>query len=261
MNKLIICLIILASSFSLCFAGVEFDDVDDSLCLENANQTGLPLANPLSITAWQYPTSVTGTQAIMAYNDRTGGGAGFAFFNVGDESRYTAASIKDYLTTTFTIVLNEWQFTAVSIDSAHDATLYHFRPSTNTWTIETVTHTADMNAPPTTSDLMIGANNNVLSNSCSTLTTFFKGIISDVAIYTTNLSQAQIETIGYSRIKRMPLQISSVSILFLLDDKPDGTAVDGLTFRDIINGKVLTGDNGANNTGLTAKAEEFLTYP
>ena len=47
-----------------------------------------------------------------------------------------------------------------------------------------------------------------------------------------------------------------------LDDKPAGTALNGMTFIDRSgNGNTCTGDDGANNTGLTAAGTIKTNYP
>src|SRR3990167_2745594 len=188
-----LCLIIL----NPCFAAVDFDGTDDSFCLDNPSSSGLPTQHPLSITAWIYPDVIT-VGNIFAFGERNtdvdGVSTGYRLtLLTANEVRYTSLGVKDYSSTTFTTVTGEWQFVAVSIDSGDDATLYHYRLSTDTWTSEAVTHTADMNVPASTSDLMIGALHTTNSQVCSSLAGLFNGKIDDVQVYNTNLSQTQIE--------------------------------------------------------------------
>lgn len=92
----------------------------------------------------------------------------------------------------------------------------------------------------------------------------FDGILSDVVFYSVVLSQAEINQLYNSRIKYMPLQIQPSNFIgyWPMNDGSDGTSADGDTIRDLSgNGNDGTGDDGANNTGLTWKAEEVLSYP
>jgi len=62
------------------------------------------------------------------------------------------------------------------------------------------------------------------------------------------------------------IQPSNLRLYWPLDEVADGTSADGSTFRDEEDGdkdgdKDGTGDDGANNTGLTARAGEVLSYP
>lgn len=91
---------------------------------------------------------------------------------------------------------------------------------------------------------------------------FWNGQITEVAIYEKVLSSTEIELLSFSMVKRMPLQIGSLCFYIPIDDEPDGTSGDGDTFIDISpNGFNASGDDGANNTGLTVKGEEVLSYP
>ena len=92
----------------------------------------------------------------------------------------------------------------------------------------------------------------------------FDGIISEVVVWDVVITATEIELLGKSRVKGMPLQIqSSGLVLYLpLDDCSDGDSGDAVTFTDQSGtGNDGTGDDGENNTGLTCKAEEVLSYP
>ncbi len=89
-----------------------------------------------------------------------------------------------------------------------------------------------------------------------------KGQITEVALWNIALTAVQVANLA-SRVKRVPLQIGGgLEAYWPLDDQPDAVSGDGKTFMDLSgNGNHCTGDNGANNTGLTGKAEEALSYP
>ena len=92
----------------------------------------------------------------------------------------------------------------------------------------------------------------------------YDGKIAQITGWNVRLSDEQIMSLADSKLRRMSLQIQpdNLMIYLPLDDEADGTSGDGDTFRDGSgNGNDGTGDDGANNTGLTAKAEEVLSYP
>mgnify|MGYP003394429653 FL=1 len=94
--------------------------------------------------------------------------------------------------------------------------------------------------------------------------TYWDGIISYVAIWNVVLTQAEVTLLSSSKVKTMPLQIrpSNLKLFLPLDDQPDGTSGDGDIFHDrSSNANNGTGGDGANNANLTAKAEDFFSYP
>lgn len=91
----------------------------------------------------------------------------------------------------------------------------------------------------------------------------FSGIIDEMALWNKILTATEIGILASSHIKHMPLQIqaSNLKAYWPMDDGLDGTSADGDTVRDLsVNGNNGIGDDGANNTGLTWKAEEVLSY-
>src|SRR6185295_11848793 len=91
----------------------------------------------------------------------------------------------------------------------------------------------------------------------------FNGSITELAIWHSVLSSTDIYLLANSRLKGIPLSISpsNLKAYWPLDDQPNGTSGDGDTFYDLSgNANHGTGNDGANNTGLTAYAEEILSY-
>jgi hypothetical protein len=92
----------------------------------------------------------------------------------------------------------------------------------------------------------------------------FDGIIGETAIWTVELTAAEVSLLANAKTARMPLQVqkSSLAYFWPMLDEEDGTSADGDTFLDLSgNGRNCTGDDGAGNTGLTAKAEAVLSHP
>ena len=93
---------------------------------------------------------------------------------------------------------------------------------------------------------------------------FINAKILDSCMLNKALTADQIYDLYASKNKLSCVQIAPANQVayWRLDDQPDGTSVDGDTFRDMSsNANTSTGNNGANNTGLTAVAETVLTYP
>lgn len=91
----------------------------------------------------------------------------------------------------------------------------------------------------------------------------FNGKIKEMAVWTTQLSESERAMICNAKTRRVPLQIqpASLDIYYTLDDCADGTSCDGDAFRDETGNTTAVGNDGANNTGLTATAETVLSYP
>ena len=93
---------------------------------------------------------------------------------------------------------------------------------------------------------------------------FFEGTYSEFAIWTSILTDAEIPMLYNAKVKGLPLQIqpSNLEMYLPLDDLPSGTSADGDTFVDRTgNGFDGTGDDGANDSGLTVVGEDLLSYP
>lgn len=116
-----------------------------------------------------------------------------------------------------------------------------------------------------------GAEGNNLSvgavHSSVAYTDFFPGTIDEVSLWNTaTIPSAQdIALLASSRTRRMPLQVlPSALVLYLpMDDSADGTSADVDAFMDLsaTRSTACAGDDGANNTGLTAQAGAVLSYP
>ena len=113
-----------------------------------------------------------------------------------------------------------------------------------------------------------GADNLVYSANChmgkATNSEFVNGSMTELTMWNTLLTDAELLALYTARIKGScrNIQPSSVVCCIPMDDGEHGTSADGEGFRDISgNGNTGTGDDGANNTGLTWEAEAFLSYP
>ena len=253
-----IILILLFFYQSNLFSAIDCDGTDDYF--ELATSSGLPTGAPVSVGLWIYPDSVTGQHKIIAHGERSGTAKGWSFGTSGDELLFTTHGVKDYLTTSLTIVTGEWQFIGAYLDTAHDVAFYHYRPSTNTLATASVLHGVGM-TNPSTGPVTICANDDTVAGNKAT---FFNGKVEEIFMINAALTQANFEAIFRSRMRYLPAQIgaANLSMYYMLNEHADGTNLDGLTIKDYSNsGNNVTGNDGATNGTLTAKAGEVLSYP
>jgi len=211
------------------FAGVDFDGTDDFV------DGTVSLSGSFSISMWAFIQSFTVGGAVLSGESVTW------FMQIGGSNKLQFSNAVGTAPS-----LNTWIHLAGTFNSSdNNNKLYVDGTNTATVAISIVS----------TTDFNIGKRGDGVFLNC---------IVTDVAIWTTVLTDAEISLLADSKIKRIPLQIQSSSLVVYLplDDEEDGSSSDGDTFRDLSgNGNNGTGDDGANNTGLTAKAEEVLSYP
>jgi hypothetical protein len=84
--------------------------------------------------------------------------------------------------------------------------------------------------------------------------------VTDVQVYASALSAGELASLGQSR-RRLTTRTPPTA-RWPLDGCPDGAAGQGVTFADRSgNQRPLTGAAGANTTGLTCRASEWLSRP
>lgn len=255
--KKLIWLIIL---FPVLFSGVSFDGVDDGISITPDNT--LESSGDFTIACWIYVNSFDDDifHRIFHYHSATKEYAlSVTGTNmVGDNSRTLCAGtddVNDYDAqgTASAISATTWtHICAVYNSTAHTWTLYVDNGSLGTSDVENFSYGDNGQA-------MIGKR--LVSGSP---TAMFDGIINELYFWDTSLTATEVGLLANSKIKRIGLQIqySSLKLYLPMDDLSEGTSADGVSFMDMSgNGNDGTGDNGANNLGLEAKAEEILSYP
>lgn len=131
----------------------------------------------------------------------------------------------------------------------------------NTGTVAPSEITAPSGSPTEDNTAELGIGSRVAVN-----TTYSQNIY-EVAGWTVVLSQNEIDKlcdVSAGGVRLMPNQIqpSSLKFYYTLDDVPDGTSADGDVFIDKSgNGNNCTGSDGADNVGMGAEAEPYLSYP
>ena len=91
----------------------------------------------------------------------------------------------------------------------------------------------------------------------------FNGVVWEVAIWNTALTAAEVKTYYDSKLKmhsRMA-QPSALTFYWALDEKAHGTALNGVGMIDYVGGWTLTADDGANNSGMSAAGDTVINYP
>ena len=253
--KKLIWLIIL---FPILFAGVEFDGVDDKIPL--TNNASLYSDTPLTVGMW---FKVIG-----------GLGGDGDLFGIGENEldrwalQIDAAdsTIKVYSDidnsglniSTTTNVFNVWHSVIVTIHGTNGTVIY----------IDGVSEGSDANAGAklgfddlTQGNCIAGLGLRAGTDGPDAYNSFV-GIICDFFISNSVWTDNQIKTYSAGKIKRFPLQDANLICYLELLDEPDGTDGNGDTFLDMSeSGNSGTGNWGANASGLTAKAEEVLSYP
>ncbi len=243
------------------YGGVDFDGSDDLLNCGNIDIITDGARNRITIAAWVKLSSGS-TGWVM--NKNFGGGAvpyslnvgisgaptsidGIAFFNSGAwKNSNTSTDVRD----------GTWHHVAGVFDGTN--LIYYVDGVSDSSTTEGSGIAMSSNSENTSIGRYV--------NDSETAT----GEIGDIALWNQALTVGEIGLLASSRIKRMPLQlkkaeggaVGELQAYWPLDDQPDAVSGDGKTFMDLSgNGNHCTGDDGANNTGLTGKAEEALSYP
>lgn len=232
-----------------CFGGVDFDGSDDRIDLS----TGLAF-NVATISAWINVNNTADIKNIVGKRDNLPGS-----YILRVTSSEVAAAFWRNFSGTFTNT-GSTNLTGVehhilmTIDDVTDRKIGIY-----------VDGALDSGGLTTTSGTTATTSNevNIGKQNIGGFERFFDGSITEVAIWNTVLTVEEISLLASAKVKGMPLQIqpSNLQGYWPLDDQPDGTSFDGDTAVNRSgNSNNGTGDDGGNNTGLTAKAEEILSY-
>lgn len=246
--------------------GILFDGIDDKIDTNgNLNDISTDWENDITIAWWQKYTRdgavvrVMGSnnagvnslfQVLLDFEGGVGHNPGYITLSLRDEDGGGATVVGS---SGSVLVEGQWQLIAVS-RSGNTGFVYVDNVEVASGSLAAINNMATF-----TNDFLVGALNNV-----GAPLDYYLGDLDELAIWTQALSANERANLASSRIKYMPLQIQPANLkaYWPMDDEPDGTSADGDTLRDLSgNGNDGTGDDGANNTGLTWKAEEVLSYP
>ena len=257
-------IVLLSLICSPCFAGVDFDKVDDKITVAKGGTVDDLATADFTCSAWIKPVDIgennTGRVATKRNNSGNDSGGGWLFFtdatsSIGAQVIDSGGALENQSRgADNAITLNAWNHVLMEYNATTKIVDLYVDGSEigyETQTTGTTTGGADSSG-----DLTIG--------NIGPLDRTFNGIITENALWTEILTQSEKDLLAKSKVKRMPLQIQPASLVMYLpmNEQPDGTSFDGGIAVDRSgNGHNGTGDDGGNNTGLTAKAEEVISYP
>jgi hypothetical protein len=263
MRYLLILFLLFASP---AWAGVDFDGIDDGLSCDGAGNT-LDNLTAQTWSVWAYVDTLDATVRRLLVKDKAGSSTTLYtriavgdFSGTGDNIQFrvnnSAAGIfVNRISAQGTLTTGSWHHILVT-----------WTGSTTGSTVKIYLNGAEVSYASTSngsgSKWDDSADPFLIGNASTDIP--FDGRVTEVAVWNVVLSADEIGLLSSSRTKRMPLQIrpSALRAYWPLDDHPDGTSGDGGSFWDSSgNGNTCTGNDGGNNAGLTAKAEEVLSYP
>ena len=271
MKKWIILLALIGSLSVPCFGGVVEDNVDDYITcgsgstVDNIFDAGGTILIRFNLTAWgdiSYPR--------LLDKSEVGGGAnvGFSLYIRRDSDSAPASSISFVHYFDGTPNLGRWSTDASSISTGVDTTVmvtYDNSLTTNNPTI--YINGASVNVTETTTPdgtrLDDSSLDFIIGNLATDLNKTPDVTIYEVRAYKRVLSSAEASLIHNAKLKSKDIvSATSISGYWGLDDETAGTSCDGDIFLDLSgNGNNGTGNDGANDSGLTATAESVLNYP
>lgn len=250
--RYVLCLLMLLVP-SVCWGAVDFDGTDDSISCANPSPPELDHTFAATI---DFDTCTQGGTAISA-SDKSGFQL-WSWFGVGGSS-------------------GAWTFRVASRDN--DSTQESLESTT---TFSGGVHTAvGVRASDTEAEIFIDGASDAQSTSfemdgtvlLDTITIgalerssgliFLIGCqVNEAAIWNRALTDAEAEAVSSGGVRLMAQQFpTSLVGYWTLDDYSDGTSGDGSVFLDRSGNQTCTGNDGANNTGLTVSAETGLSYP
>ena len=248
---------------STAFGGVEFDGADDEI--NCGNDSSLELHTNFTLSLWVYiQTDNVGFERIMSKTSKIaipGSNDVDYWVQLNDDDTIQVAIRNDaggviFLNSSSALSAGQWYHILTTKDSTE------FQIFINGGTADATGITSG-----TMADIVQRSSTSLylahLSDNGSSFYNF-NAIINEVAIWDVVSSQNEVDLLAKAKVKGMPLQIqpSSLVMYLPLDDQPDGTSFDGDTAVDRSgNSNDGVGDNGGNNSGLTATAESVLSYP
>lgn len=265
MLKLLALLMLLSST---AWAGVDFDGVDDSMTVGTMGNFGTGLdTNFLVFSSW-VKSAETGALMCVSGEFNTGIVTSYQFYlNTANGTNLNAGYIYYFRRDQDGQVRNGGvaSNTGITDGSWHHLLITVSHSDQGVWvdgvsqSITTITTGTPDNMANFGFNAIYGAN-----NVRGTLAAYFEGTLTDVALGSVATKPTDAEALNLaSKVKRMPLQFPTIfnGFYHALDGQPNGTSFDGDVTKDLSGtGNNGTGSDGANNTGLTAKAEEVLSY-
>ena len=212
---------------------------------------------PFTWSAWVFPETFGESNVGVIFQKGSSLQSGQMGFSLASNGALRFS--RDYATTdimllssTAAITLNVWQHVCLTWTGSNAATSARMYVNGNEVTYSVLTNGVGAKNSDAAVFLNVG-NRGGFDNT-------FDGQITEVACWgSAILSLDQINLLASSRIKRLPLQLTSstgsLRLYYPLDNYPDGAAVTGSAMDLSING-----NHGIPQGTLVARAEEVLSY-
>lgn len=242
---------------SVCY-GIDFDGTDD--LVDCGNDASLQITGDVAMSCWMkadaFPTGSGNTYLIGKGYDGTNEGYVLRYW---DDSGTTNIEAGAYHSGTqyqvrwvVTFSTGEWHH----IGGQYDGTNWEIIVDG----VEVESLAKAGGAASTSDPVSIGC----WTWNGSPHSRYFNGEITEVYVWDNDLTAEEWALLGKSRLKGVGLMIqtSNLKLYAPLDDQEQGTSADGDNCMDLSgNSNNGTGDDGANNTGLTWQDETVLSYP
>lgn len=258
MKKLFILLSLLCAI--PCFSGINFDRSDDGVSVGDVaveSGAGLTILAVLSPQTIDYDFGGIFTKYTTGADCANDCGPNF-------EVNGTTARGRLRLAIRQLTVWNEWETSAtflslntpvsvaVTYDEVSDPIFYVNGTEVASTQVAGV---ANPPIPNTTVTAYIGAYDNPPGDTCDCT-------VSQVYVWDEVLTANEIVQVSSASLKRFPIQVNSSNLIacWEFDDQPSGTSASGDTVVNRCGSNNGTGDDGADNVGLTWEADQKLSY-
>jgi hypothetical protein len=249
-RALCVALLILGLLCSLTsFADVSFDGTDD--LLSTAGSYNLSSFTGLTVSGWAYLTDFSGGKNVILALGSFNTAADITFMLRSNDATAIRWAISDGTTlnnltfTTSTQSLNTWYHYLATWDGTNASVWWNgiLVSTESSGIVTSLTNTAFTM---------------YIANEGATSTTL-AGSLTDVRLWPVKLSDQEIQSLALSRLANIGVRTPSSA--WPLDDCGAGASGNAVGFVDRGgNSRTMTGDNGANDTGLTCQGSQILNY-
>jgi len=238
----------------------NFVMADSSAIVFSTNNNIMSENSALTISAWIKPITVGAVNAGRIVGREASGSNTVSFLATSTNAIQFIVIGNTTLTvrsSNNSITLNTWQHIAMTWDGSTTATNVHFYVNG----VETGYQIQTNGGGP-----FDNASTNLRIGNLNTGTRSFDGLISDVALWVSQLSQHEISQLATNRTKYLPLQISPDTLrrYFPLDELPDNTSISDVnSILSRNSGVIFYGSGNFATGGQVPKivAEGALSYP